>query len=151
MRFSCGVNSAQFPVGLSVRVGYPYLVSERPPGIRHYFQHAWIFQPIHLALANGRRKEASSQRGFPAMLQGPGLEAPLLPSYPPLFAYNFGLLVLCHARFSFAGQVRNNSEHALNHHQLTAMMHFMLFDGKNHLKAALEGRDGPFRHVESLS
>ena len=54
-----------------------------------------------------------------------------------------GRRLLLHARahlFHAAGQMRYHAYHALQHHKLAAMMHFMFFHAHQHVETAAGGR-----------
>ena len=49
-----------------------------------------------------------------------------------------------------ARQVRDDSDHALEQHQLAAMMHFVLFRGQQHVEASSRCWSAAGRHGQNL-
>src|ERR1700691_4738828 len=49
-----------------------------------------------------------------------------------------------------AGEMRDDAEHALDKHQLPAMMHFVFLDGEEHVEAVSRGRRSSRRHRDDL-
>jgi hypothetical protein len=56
-----------------------------------------------------------------------------------------------HASLHFARHMRNDADHALDEHELGAVMHFVLFDAEEHFEPRFGGRRHAGRHGDLLA
>ena len=55
-----------------------------------------------------------------------------------------------HTSLSFASQVRRDAEHALDQHELAAMVHLMFLHAHQHVETCAAGLRGARRHGDAL-